>query len=373
MSADLRRLCTRIAAAAGIGSIPLLLASYASDETVELCLDAPPDTCPSAVDALPLLYVENGTEQVCSPAAVIGEAIPEQVALGNCCYEVVQTCNNAVWMGCRGRPLSIGGTAAIAVRRAALTAQPRSELRPEQRAALNAALNASLAASLNASLTSAQRDQLASFWTDLALAEHASIAEFHRVSLELLRFGAPEALIAAAQRAAIDEARHARRAFELASSYAGEYLSAGAMQLPVAMPLAATLVELARNTVQGGCIAETQSAALCMRLARHATDPKVKLVLEGIVRDELRHAELAWAIVRWAMDAGGAPVKQAVAIELGARPSPTTPDGALVGTPADPMLAAHGWIAPEDEQAVNYECWRAVVRPVGQALLRDAA
>lgn len=361
MSADLRRLCARIAAAAGIGSIPLLLASYASDETVELCLDAPPDTCPSAVDALPLLYVENGTEQVCSPAAVIGEAIPEQVALGNCCYEVVQTCNNAVWMGCRGRPLSIGGTAAIAVRRAALTAQPRSELRTEQRAALNA------------SLTVAQRDQLASFWTDLALAEHASIAEFHRVSLELLRFGAPEALIAAAQRAAIDEARHAHRAFELASSYAGERLSAGAMQLPVAMPLAATLVELARNTVQGGCIAETQSAALCMRLARHATDPKVKSVLEGIVRDELRHAELAWAIVRWAMDAGGAAVKEAVAIEFGARPSRSAPNGAPVGTADDPMLAAHGWITPEAEQAVNYECWRDVVRPVGQALLRDAA
>jgi len=365
MSADLRRLCARIAAAAGIGSIPLLLASSTSDETVELCLESPPDTCPSAVDALPLLYVENGTEQVCSPSAVIGEAIPEQVALGNCCYEVVQTCNNAVWMGCRGRPLSIGGTAAIAVQRSPLPAQPRSELRTERLAAHNAALTASL--------TGAQSDQLASFWTDLALAEHASIAEFHRVSLELLRFGAPEALIAAAQRAAIDEARHARRAFELASSYAGERLSAGAMQLPVAMPLAATLVELARNTVQGGCIAETQSAALCMRLASRATDPKVKAVLDGIVRDELRHAELAWAIVRWAMDAGGAAVKEAVAIELGARPSASAPNGAPVSTADDPMLAAHGWIALEDEQAVNYECWRDVVRPVGQALLRDAA
>ena len=357
MDADLRRLCARIAAAAGIGSIPLLLASYASDETVELCLESPPDTCPSAIDALPLLYVENGTDRVCSPSAVIGEAIPEKAALGDCCYEVIETCNNTMGIGCRGRPLSIGGTATIAVRRAALPAQPRSELRPEQLAAL----------------TRAQRDQLASFWTDLALAEHASIAEFHRVSLELLRFGAPEALIAAAQRAVIDEARHARRAFELASSYAGERLSAGAMQLPVAMPLAATLVELARNTVQGGCIAETQSAALCMRLVSRATDAKVKSVLEGIVRDELRHAELAWAIVRWAMDVGGAAVHEAVAIELGARPSRSTPEGALVGPPDDPMLAAHGWIAPEAEQAVNYECWRAVVRPVGQALLRDAA
>jgi len=294
---------------------------------------------------------------------VIGEAIPEQVALGNCCYEAVQTCNNAVWMGCRGRPLSIGGTAAIAVQRSPLPAQPRSELRP----------GANSGAALTASLTVAQRDQLASFWTDLALAEHASIAEFHRVSLELLRFGAPEALIAAAQRAAIDEARHARRAFELASSYAGERLSAGAMQLPVAMPLAATLVELARNTVQGGCIAETQSAALCMRLASRATDPKVKAVLDGIVRDELRHAELAWAIVRWAMDVGGAAVKEAVAIELGARPSASAPNGAPVSTADDPMLAAHGWITPEAEQAVNYECWRDVVRPVGQALLREAA
>lgn len=362
MDADLRRLCTRIAAAAGIGSVPLLLASYASDETVELCLESPPDACPSAIDALPLLYVENGTDPACSPSAVIGEAIPEQVALGNCCYEVVETCNSVMSVGC-GRPLSIGGTAKIAVQRAALTAQPQAERRT----------GANSGASLTAALTSAQRDQLASFWTDIALAEHASIAEFHRVSLELLRFGAPEALIAAAQRAAMDEARHARRAFDLASSYAGERLSAGAMQLPVAMPLAATLVELARNTVQGGCIAETQSAALCMRLVRRATDAKVKSVLEGIVRDELRHAELAWAIVRWAMEAGGAAVHEAVANELGARPSPTTPDGALVGTPADPMLAAHGWIAPEDEQAVNYECWRAVVRPVGQALLRDAA
>ena len=102
MDADLRRLCARIAAAAGIGCIPLLLASYASDETVELCLESPPDTCPSAIDALPLLYVENGTDRVCSPSAVIGEAIPEKSALGDCCYEVIESCNNTMGIGCRG-------------------------------------------------------------------------------------------------------------------------------------------------------------------------------------------------------------------------------------------------------------------------------
>ncbi len=210
-----------------------------------------------------------------------------------------------------------------------------------------------------------RRDVLTTFWTEIAIAEHASIAEFHRAALELLRFGAPDSLVAGAQRAAMDEARHARRAFELASAYAGEQISAGPLSLPAHVSLAGSLAELAATTLADGCGAETCSVWLYTRLARQVDDPLVRAVMEGIVRDEARHAALAWEVVRWAISEGGREVTDAVEAELEAGPPrPISP-----AAPEDPELRRHGW-APEAEQdAIVWESWRQVVRPVGRELV----
>src|SRR5207248_1646672 len=72
------------------------------------------------------------------------------------------------------------------------------------------------------------REELARSWLVEARAEHASIAAFSALSLDLMAVGAPPRLLERAHRAALDEIVHARVCFALASAYAGEELAPGA-------------------------------------------------------------------------------------------------------------------------------------------------
>ena len=61
-----------------------------------------------------------------------------------------------------------------------------------------------------------------------------------------------------------------------------------------------TLARLARHNLAAGCIEETWGALVAMHQAIHARDSRVQRVMAAIAPDEARHAELAWAIHRWA-------------------------------------------------------------------------
>ena len=164
-----------------------------------------------------------------------------------------------------------------------------------------------------ASLTPEQRAAKASQWTDRGLAEHAAVASLGRFALELLGFGADPELIAAAQQAASEELLHAKLCFGLASAY-------GAPVEPDAFPFAAgridvapTLTELARRTVLEGCIDETLGVIELSQRIEACHDEVERQVLLTLLRDERRHALLAWRTIRWAIDQGGEPVRCAVA------------------------------------------------------------
>jgi hypothetical protein len=60
-------------------------------------------------------------------------------------------------------------------------------------------------------LTPSQRSALAEHWTRSMREEHASVAAFARLSLQLMSLGAPPELLRRVHRAAIDEVDHARR------------------------------------------------------------------------------------------------------------------------------------------------------------------
>jgi hypothetical protein len=179
----------------------------------------------------------------------------------------------------------------------------------------------------------------------VALAEHASVASFSRLALELLALGAPPDLVDDAHAAARDEVRHARLTFGLASAGVG----VGPGPLPLAdLTLAADLVSLAVATAREGCVAETISA-LQVAEASPADDAE-RAVLAVLARDEARHAAFAWRVLRWAIDAGGEPVRAAVA-EVFARPPSFGEDGPLTS------------------RAVAERGWREVIRPTADALL----
>ena len=166
-----------------------------------------------------------------------------------------------------------------------------------------------------ASLSASERAALAAKWSKDAASEHASIAAFSRLSLQLLALGAPPELVEAAHLAAIDETRHARDAYALASAFAGEAI--GPAPLDVTGTLAhvadVTLARLAVETFEDGCINETYASVDAREKHAFYTDGAVHEVLGIVAEDEERHAELAWKIVAWAVRTGGENVKQALA------------------------------------------------------------
>jgi hypothetical protein len=165
-----------------------------------------------------------------------------------------------------------------------------------------------------AMLTPEERATLAEMWARDAASEHASIASFSRFSLQLLALGAPADLVEAAHLAALDEARHARDAYALASAYSGESIGPGTLDVNGALDHIAdvTLARLAIETFEQGCVGETMAAWDAREKAALCNDSHVRDVLARVAEDEEQHAELAWRTVVWAVRAGGAEVKLAL-------------------------------------------------------------
>jgi hypothetical protein len=216
-------------------------------------------------------------------------------------------------------------------------------------------------------LSREERAKLAAAWTKDALLEHASVASFARFSMALLAAGAPAELVEAAHRASLDEIRHARLCFALASGYAGEAVQPGAFPLGASLDIDGSLVGLARSTVIEGCIGETVAAIRASEQLARAEDPAVRHALAIIAEDEARHAELAWKTVLWTIKQGGAPVREAVreafANALESR-------AALASSEAvEARLEAHGLLDDEQGQRITASALRDLVAPAARMLL----
>lgn len=210
------------------------------------------------------------------------------------------------------------------------------------------------------------RNALAEAWAHDAQHEHASVASFARVALELMAHGAPPALIAAAHRAARDEVEHARLCFALASRFAGETTGPGPLPLGDSVPLTPSLAALAAATVAEGCIGETLAVAVARAQLEAATDPEVSAALATIVEDESRHAELAWSTVAWAIRVGGPEVREAV--EHAFRSAAERRLEVL--TTDAPSLAAYGRLSAAEAEAVQCQTLAEVILPCADSLLR---
>src|SRR5690606_27675408 len=111
------------------------------------------------------------------------------------------------------------------------------------------------------------------------------------------------------------------------------------------------------------------SALLASEMRARATDPAVRGVLATIERDEARHAEIAWATLRWAVDVGGAPVREALReVFAGASPSAGQHPAGV-----DPVLVGHGVLDRAVVQQVLDRGWFEIVRPCAALLLDPPA
>ncbi|HET7540502.1 MAG TPA: hypothetical protein VFK05_11545, partial [Polyangiaceae bacterium] len=129
---------------------------------------------------------------------------------------------------------------------------------------------------------------------DAAWLEAASIVAFRELRSELRSHRAPRRLLRALSRSARDERRHARASKALARRF-------GVPVAPVqSEPLAPrSLLEIALENAVEGCVRETWGALIALHQAERASEPWVRANMSRIAPDEVRHAELAWAIDRW--------------------------------------------------------------------------
>jgi hypothetical protein len=153
----------------------------------------------------------------------------------------------------------------------------------------------------------------AALWAKAGAEEHASVASFSRLALELMALGAPTELLADVQRAALDEVRHAEACWELARHFGGRRVTPGEFPFTAPIDVRLTHAELAYAAAREGCLGETLGAHLAAAVAELAPEPHVQRVLESIATEEAEHAVLSFRIVAWALRTGGAAARAAVA------------------------------------------------------------
>ncbi|HEY5375870.1 MAG TPA: ferritin-like domain-containing protein [Polyangiaceae bacterium] len=213
---------------------------------------------------------------------------------------------------------------------------------------------------------------LAASWLKDALEEHASIAAFARFTLLLLSVGAPPELVIASQRASLDEVRHARECFALAQRYGSRHVGPAELQVADSISVV-TLAELAALNVAEGCVGETLGALLAAEQLTRASDQEVRRVLARVVKDEERHAELAWRFLAWALRQGGPPVAEAAQRAFAAATEeldrmPTVDYGVDVD-----VWHAHGRVTCAEARTLSRAGIREVIAPCLRALLEQSS
>lgn len=140
--------------------------------------------------------------------------------------------------------------------------------------------------------------RLAAKWESAALAEHASIASFAQLSLDLLELGAPPDLVRRCHVAAIEEIDHAKKSFALASAHAGEPVGPSALRVP-RLRRRATFARVRHESILDGCLNEARAAEALRAEAARAPEARVREMLSRIADDEDGHVRLAEDIVRF--------------------------------------------------------------------------
>jgi hypothetical protein len=201
---------------------------------------------------------------------------------------------------------------------------------------------------------------LAQAWLADALAEHASVAAFARLTLQLMALGAPANLIEKSQRASLDELRHAEYCFERASRHGG------ARYVPAALPMAGalddcSLTALIESNLLEGCIGETLASERLRCRAERTHDPELRSALLAISDDEQRHAELAFEILAWCREV--APALTTAVVE---RVLATTRLASSPARDGDALFVSERATRAALQQR-EHEVWHGVIQPILRA------
>jgi hypothetical protein len=219
-----------------------------------------------------------------------------------------------------------------------------------------------------------ERAALGAEWRDNGKKEHASVAAFAQLTLDLMAVGAPPELVAAAQRDALDEVRHAAACFAIARDIDGlvespaPFPDARARRFLFTGSRSIALTQIAIDALADGVLNEGIAARLLAQLARTCESPALAAILREMAADESRHAAHSWDIVAWCVGSGGATVANALRGAVSGMPKKVCsalPAGARDG--AWERWGVHG-VAME---AAAFEKTREAARAKLAALLED--
>lgn len=203
--------------------------------------------------------------------------------------------------------------------------------------------------------------------------EHASIASFSRVVMQLLAMGAPPNLVHQANQALADEIRHAELCFELANAHLNQTIEPGKLSVHDCMQGQLSPVAIAMGCFEEACLGETQAFLEASEAARHCQAPYIRSVLEQIAKDERAHAIFGWRMLGWVWGQLSCTERtqatrllqdriQAMQAQLDASETATEPR-------ADQALESWGKLGPARLQRLRCQALREVVLPCARALL----
>lgn len=222
-------------------------------------------------------------------------------------------------------------------------------------------------------LTPERRERVAREWARAARYEHASVASFARLSIQLMAIGAPPELLDAAHCAARDEIRHARLAFAIASAYAGHGLGPGPLPITADALGPVDFASVVRANVVDGCVGETVAAFEAEAQRESVGHAALARCLDVIATDEATHAELAYQIVGWALAERPSEARDAVrqGFAAGIARYELT-DEHTGGEVEEPWLAEHGLLDVSKRRLVRVLAWRTAIGPAARELTGDS-
>lgn len=169
-------------------------------------------------------------------------------------------------------------------------------------------------------VTDHNRFLLGEEWTERGLGEHASVASFSAFSIALMTNNAPSDLVEDALKAGMDEIRHARTSFEVATKLVGKPVGPGPLP-PSTHEFGDDLTSLALAVAREGCVDETLSAIVAdleaediNRVLEEGAQGNIysnierdtlvwiKKEMQTIAKEESSHAALAWRTLNWVCD-----------------------------------------------------------------------
>ena len=155
-------------------------------------------------------------------------------------------------------------------------------------------------------------NEVVDMWIERSFSEHASIGTFAKFSVELMSLGAPLWFLERASIAALQEIEHARISFDILNMYLMHNYEENECVEYSAFPTHSVIIDgdhnrIALDTAIGGCFGETLSAMTYEQylngdLKETDIDDVVTHKLNGIPKEEVQHAALAWTTVKWIMD-----------------------------------------------------------------------